>query len=822
MSGAKGWRGWLSLLRGVPARTERIDRVAQHLDAASHSLLASAGDAAVSNQALQQRLAELEVQIALALDAQIHLQTQLKNFELASLSHQAEVAALAARAVHGTAVILGATLASTRDAAMSELISEITPASSRAEGLSVMIITWNHGAWLPEAIESARLTLDRIPEGQRGQILIFDDASNDETAALLDALQGDPQIRIVRSSVNLSLTRARNVLLAVCSTTHAVILDADNRLCPSGVVHGFEVALQYRSAITFGHVLASAQTASGQRTEWAAFAYAPSPQSLRSCQCFDSMALIDVEAVLQMGGYSTDPELAGVADDFELLWRTLRQGKAVAFVPEVIGFYRKSALRHSAATADFPSVANRIARRYMYDDPDVEQFVLFGAHRATGILWATHAAQAVLGAPSCWKPQPVPGLQPADGPKFLVVAPGGVGNIGDDAISTAAVRRIRKACPDARIEMISDRCLPLMDGLAVPWMGSLLQAWAGLSKAQLLSGAALTDGLVSAEEIAASNHITPTDQPLDLGSYRAAFFLGGGNLASAFAHDLLKPRAALALCLAAAEVPLVISGQGVGPCKPEELDLVRQMSQQATAFGCRDAGSVQMINHHLSRGAELVGDDAIGVEASDEDEVDAALTAAQVPPGEFLIFHARQATYVGSSQLAVLSEAVDQFAVRAELNVLGVAINNNPPAEVELLAGLARVADRMAPWRVIDTGQSVALTVGLLQRASSVVTHSYHLALWALRAGTPAVLVADSEYYQLKADGLAGLAGFPGSISITSTSTSSEIEAKLNEVSLWLENSQLNKVEQRVDSWWQSQLKSMVAEPTTEHMAEPA
>ena len=60
MSQVNGWRRWLSRVRGMPARTERIDRVSKHLDAASHSLLASAGEAAVTADALQSRLQRLE------------------------------------------------------------------------------------------------------------------------------------------------------------------------------------------------------------------------------------------------------------------------------------------------------------------------------------------------------------------------------------------------------------------------------------------------------------------------------------------------------------------------------------------------------------------------------------------------------------------------------------------------------------------------------------------------------------------------------------------------------------------------------------------
>ena len=828
-------RGWLSRLRGIPARTERIDRVSLHLDSASHSLLATAGETTALLESLHARLQRIESEIAWARESQTaQLQPLLQRIEqqselLAQLhSLQVSSSSLVSQAIHAAGVDLEATLAPSRDAALAELIAGLPAQTLRVEGLSVMIITWNHGAWLRRAIDSAQRSLELLPDHLAGKILIFDDASNDETATLLESLNEDSRIRVIRSEVNLSLTRARNALLAVCPTTHAVILDADNRLSPAGVAQVYEVAATHRATITFGHVLASTESAAGIRTQWDAFAYAPSPCSLRNGYCFDSMAIIDVESVLNAGGYSTDPQLAGVADDLELLLRTLRQGKPVAFVPAVLGYYRKTMLRNSTTAADHKSVENRIARRYLYDDPDFEQFLLFGAHPATGILWASASAEARVGIPLTTASQPV---EPSpSGPRILVVAPGGVGNIGDDAISACAVRRIRRAFPDCRIEMISDRALPQMSGQPVVWIGTVLQAWTGLRSKELSSGADLSQGQVTAEQISAAQATPPL---LDLGSYQGAFFLGGGNLASAFAQNLLRPRVALSLCLSAAGVPVVVSGQGVGPCEEQELLLVQLMAGQAQAFGCRDAGSAKLIDSQQSGKVELVGDDAMSAvtdapavtdmsaitdaaaEANSQ-RLDQVLRSALVPPGEFLLFHARQASYVGSTQLGDLAAAVDQLGVESNLSVLGLAVNNNPPAEGELLASIAQTANLAAPWRVIDAGQSVDLTVSLLSRASFVVTHSYHLALWALQAKTPAVLVVDSEYYRLKAEGLSALAGFPGSISIAADATAPEIAARLDQVRSWLEQSELDAVAERVESWWSTQLSSV---PTTKPVA---
>jgi len=48
----------------------------------------------------------------------------------------------------------------------------------------------------------------------------------------------------------------------------------------------------------------------------------------------------------------------------------------------------------------------------------------------------------------------------------------------------------------------------------------------------------------------------------------------------------------------------------------------------------------------------------------------------------------------------------------------------------------------------------VVVAVAVVAAAEVVVAHSFHVALWSLVAGTPALLVADSDYYRAKAEGL--------------------------------------------------------------------
>ncbi|MBK9972093.1 MAG: polysaccharide pyruvyl transferase family protein [Acidimicrobiaceae bacterium] len=806
MSAFTAARRWLSRARAVPARAERVEQLALAAAArqpeATRAADASAAELAAARSelaALGSQLSETGAQLS-AVGAEV---AALRS-ELSGLSTAQQTQSGVLRQLHH-AVRVTAEVASgpQRDRTFREVLANIQPVTARREALSVLVITWNHAGFLPDALSSARQALDELAATDRGQILILDDGSTDETQEALAQFADDERVRVITSPNNMGLARARNILLAACPTAHAVVLDADNCLLTDGVRAAYTTARTYRPIITFGQVIAS--TAEG--TGWAAASYAPSAESLRVGQSFDSMAVIDVAAIADLGGYSTDPALAGVADDFELILRCLRRGKLVGYVPATLGWYRLTPLRHSAQAADMRSVEARIERKYLYDEPDFDRFALFGAHPETGLLWATPAATERVGRPAS---PPAAAPLPADaGPRVLLIVSGGVGNLGDDAICDAVHRRLRRALPTAQIELVSDRNVPTLatgaTGAAevVPWSGTVMELWQGLSDAELAAAATEAGhGLTSAA-------LTPSERarPLvDLSSFDLAYIAGGGYLTSSFAERLLVPRVAIALALAAAAVPVVWSGQGVGPCSDEELRLVAAAVRSATSFGCRDAGSIEVLPDDVRAKAVLVGDDAMGIARAAPAAVRRALTRAHVTSDRFIVFHVRAADYIGEVQLLSLAAAVDELATRSGATVLGIAINDNPPAEAAVFAQLAQQVVRRSPWRWVDATRSPELAAGLLAAADSVVSHSYHLALWALEAGTPAVLVTGSAYYEAKAAGLARLAGLTGPIALPASVDATMLGAQLEQIRAELDTDILSTVAAQVEAWWAQRL----------------
>lgn len=824
---------WVARVRSLPARAERIDTTLPHVldtirhvdelvkDAAHERPLAAAAlttELTASVAAVAQRVASVEQALAglhhevrqvsdYAQMGRIELDRaatelgrvvpEIREFRAEAIVHQRELRAYFGPVHHDAKVGFEASVGQQRDGALGNLLATLAVPAERRPGLSVIMITWNHAGFLADALASAFNALAALEPADRGEVLVLDDGSTDETGDVLAPYVHDGRVRLINSPRNLGLWRARNALLAVCPTTHAVILDADNWLLPDGVRAIYETARTYRSTITYGQVIAS--TSGG--TDWSAFAYAPSAESLRTGQSFDSMAVIDVDAVLHLGGYSGDPGLAGVADDFELILRCLRRRHLVGYVPAVLGHYRITPLRHSAEVPDMRGVNARVQRSYLYDNPDFDSFPLFGAHPDTGVLWATTAARSRVGDRATTRP-PAPTANAA-GPSVLLIVSGGVGNLGDDAISDGVLRRLREAHPNARIELVSDRELPVVTGAPVPWSGTVMELWQGLTDDELAAAADAGNGYTTVAALTPGRRNAPL---LDLASFDAAYVAGGGFLASPFAERLLRPRVAVALALAAAGVPVVWSGQGIGPCTDDELSLVAAAASAARAFGCRDAGSIECLPSELRAAATLVGDDAIGITPSPVGTVRAALERAHVVTERFVVLHVRNAEYLGDAHLAALADAVDAIAHGIGATVVGLAINDNHPSEASVFAELSRRSPRLAPWRLLDTRRSPALAMGALAQADAVVSHSYHLALWALAAGTPTLLGAQSTYYAQKARGLAVLAGVEGGIALPEVVDADTIRACLDRISGPSSMQALAAAAERVNDWWNAQL----------------
>jgi len=775
------WRRWLRRARYGPVRLEAVERTQQELVADLATL-----DASV--QALAARL-ETPLTPRRELDDLTRLIQQLSErfaiVETLSLSVFQHTPVLESAVVAQGELTRAAVADAGREAAYRALVESLGPAAALHDGLSMLTIAWNHAGFLDASVTSALAALDTLPADEQGEVIVIDDASTDETATVLTELGGrDARVRVVRASSNLGWTRARNVALHACTTRHALMLDADNQAEPDGVAAVCRTAREWDAAFTYGTVIVE-----GGDSEPRCRSNEPLVDAYFDEYSVDALGVLGVEIVRAAGGYTHDPVLQTV-DDQELLHRLARRGDLIGFVPVVVGRYFNSRVSASATTADLRPALRRLVRAYRSDGLAAEEVAAFAAHPVTGPLWMSKAA--AVRRPLMARRLDLPSA-PVVGPvreagRLLVVAPGGVHNVGDDAITVAVVARLRRVAPDAAIALVTDGAFVDDSGPGVEWLGTRRDVVAG-------------DGLAGLD-------------PLDLS---ACVLAGGGNLNDLWRDGLVRDRVAIVRALAAAGVPVVASGQGIGPVtEPATRSMLGELVDGLRALGTRDAASRDLVRSLApDLVCEVVADDAVGLVPGSADDVAAWLRDCGVAaePGGYLAFHARCTPYVGVDRrwLDELARAVDDLACTRGLSVLGVAGNDAPPRpEALLVAEIAHGgALRRARWGVVEILAEAGRYAGVLAGAAGAVVHSYHAALLTLAAGKPALLAVHSPYYEHKAGGLQERFDLPDQFVLRGDADLDGLGERLDAVAARLTlHNPAGELAERADQWMSEALAS--------------
>ena len=641
---------------------------------------------------------------------------------------------------------------SQRAAAEARIRSRLIPPVAREPGLSVLIPNWNHSRLLGLATASACGSLDALPTP--GEVLILDDASRDESREVAQELAGaDERIRLILVDENVGLPRARNILLGQARFEHAMLLDADNQLVPSGVAALYASTLETAAVLAYGNLLRVDETGAvmGVMSNECA-----SPD-LANANWIDAMVLVRTERILELGGYECH-WVYGL-EDWELNLRLLRLGEPFAFVPVLVGKYRTSRLSMVNEAPD--SIRHRrIARMFAGDAArDSTRYRTCIHHPAIGYIrrsadWPAPVRVAFAEPVAPASPSPL---------KVLVVTSGGVSNYGDDAILLSSLQRLQRIRPGCLVSVISDGAIcPPLGRLGV-WLGTCEEFCRGLSPDAGRHHDDKDDSVLACE---LSKLDLGTDAQHNLREFDVVLIAGGGNL-NIYWPGLIARRAAIAAAARSVGVPYVLSGQGVGPISQEIIPLLSFLVGGATAVATRDQLSLEMLRQIAPLGPRLsmIGDDALGLHCEDEHVTRARLAEIGVPMDRPLLgFHAREAAYVGFSRDELLETArqVDDFAAENGYVVAAVSINmQSHGTEAELLAELAHGHRRRAQWHIVNRGGDVAAIAGAIKACSTFLTHSYHAALFALESRIPTLLFARTEYYQLKGEGLRTAFGIP-------------------------------------------------------------
>src|SRR5208337_2141733 len=603
----------------------------------------------------------------------------------------------------------------TRAAAEMKLRNQLTPPPPRAAGVSVLITCWNHAGFLRRSVASAIATLESLPVP--GEVLILDDASRDGSREVAQELaRTDERIRLIQSDENLGLARARNVLLSQARFEHAMILDSDNQLVPSGIATLYVSARQTGAVLAYGNVLKVDQCGSvlGVMSNERVTA------NLLKENWIDAMVLVRTHRLLELGGY--DCQWASL-QDWELNQRLFSLGELMVFVPVLVGKYTTLPL---SMLREAP-LSSRLRRAWRIfgsvDATDSSRYRACIHHPAIGTLWASIGWSSPAPAPPA---RAVPQRAPS-GLKVLVVTSGGVRNYGDDAILLSTLQRLRRIRPNSLASVVSDgpSCPPL--GRLGVWAGTCEEFGSGLDPDDVRHGCRNDQALAGelSSWLKFGSH-TRTD----LKSFDVVVIAGGGNLNS-YWPELIARRAAIAAAANAAGVPYILSGQGIGPVSAEIIPMLSFLVGGASAVATRDPLSLRLLRRIVPNGPRMnmVGDDALGLRSDGPVVARGHLTEIGVPLDRRLLgFQAREACYVGFSrdELKETARQVDEFAAENGYVVVSVPINmQSHGPEVELLADLAHGSRRRAEWHVVNHASDVAAIAGVIKVCSAFLAHSY-------------------------------------------------------------------------------------------------
>jgi hypothetical protein len=195
------------------------------------------------------------------------------------------------------------------------------------------------------------------------EVLVLDDASTDDSAStVVRYLQARPWLpaALLRHTANAGLPRTRNALTAQARGELVFVLDADNGVYPQALGR-LVAALDADPGAAFAYPMIAVHEIGKPAGllslhEW-------DPSLLVDDNFIDAMALIRRSALETVGGYCTDPRLAGW-EDYDLWCQFAARGWRGVHVPELLAWYRRSG--HSMLTtagSDFEEAHSVISTR---------------------------------------------------------------------------------------------------------------------------------------------------------------------------------------------------------------------------------------------------------------------------------------------------------------------------------------------------------------------------------------------------------------------------------------------------------------------------
>lgn len=226
---------------------------------------------------------------------------------------------------------------------------------------------------------------------------------------------------------------------------------------------------------------------------------------------------------------------------------------------------------------------------------------------------------------------------------------------------------------------------------------------------------------------------------------------GGGTMTSIWSSQILE-RATLGALAKAAGVPLVVSGQTLGPVLDEaDTVLLTGLLRSADLVGVREGDSLALAAR-LGVAAQLHADDASFL-------ADLAPSSAPLPPFPYCLVTLSTHTGAGDRAEFVAAAALllDHVAASTGLGVVfsgHVAPFGGSPRGDEVIHELVRSA--MEQQSGTARAQSAAESAALARGASLVVSSRHHPMVFAVSGGVPAIGIPVDGYTTTKLTGALG------------------------------------------------------------------
>ncbi len=207
--------------------------------------------------------------------------------------------------------------------------------------ISVIVTLYNYSSYIQECLDSvSQSEIANLPGNI--EIIVVDDCSTDNSANLVEEYleKSHLPICLVKKWFNTGLADARNIGLKLAHSPYVFILDADNWIYPNCLSILYHTINSSKYAAVYGEIRKFDDKTKEELNimscdEWDINKLVKHPY-------IDAMAMFNKNAVLKLGGYSTELIEYGWFgwDDYDLWLKLALANYSCKLVPKVLSSYR--------------------------------------------------------------------------------------------------------------------------------------------------------------------------------------------------------------------------------------------------------------------------------------------------------------------------------------------------------------------------------------------------------------------------------------------------------------------------------------------------